>query len=68
VDASQRAARFGLPNDVLGATIIASLGLTLPMHRTCPLNVPGAFGAARPWAGINSMAKRSGGLRRPAPI
>jgi hypothetical protein len=30
--------------------------------------VLGAFGVARPWAGFAGTAKRSGGLRRPAPI
>jgi hypothetical protein len=38
------------------------------MHRTTHLIVLGAFGVARPWAGVAGMAERSGGLSRPAPI
>ena len=38
------------------------------MHCNPTLIVLGAFGVARPWAGIAGVAKRSGGLRRPAPI
>jgi hypothetical protein len=38
------------------------------MHRNLTLVVLGAFGVARPWAGVAGMAERSGGLRRPAPI
>jgi hypothetical protein len=38
------------------------------MQRNPTLIVLGAFGVARPWAGFAGVAKRSGGLRRPAPI
>jgi hypothetical protein len=38
------------------------------MNRNPTLIVLGAFGVARPWAGVAGMAKRSGGLRALAPI
>jgi hypothetical protein len=38
------------------------------MTRNPTLIVLGALGVARPWAGYAAMAKRSGGVRRPAPI
>jgi hypothetical protein len=38
------------------------------MTRNLTHFVLGALGVARPWAGFAGMAKRSGGIRRPAPI
>jgi hypothetical protein len=57
-----------LSNARLRCYDVASHRSTFPMNRNHTLIVLGAFGVARPWAGVAGMAKRSGGLRAPAPI
>jgi hypothetical protein len=68
VGAAQRAGSPPLRDAWLGCYDGASHQIDAAMNRNLLLIVLGAFGVARPWAGVAGTAKRSGGLGRPAPI